>query len=125
MLSGSWINISKVGYLNKAKSVGNVWSFYFCGLNNVNVLAVFRHDFRVIHFLSHPSRSQRPCLISCEMFMFTRRTPRPNYSVRLVASFRKLLFSFSGLLGDAIQPSHPLSSPSPTFSLSLYQGLFQ
>ena len=28
-------------------------------------------------------------------------------------------------VSDAIQPSHPLSSPSPTFSLSLHQGLFQ
>ena len=28
-------------------------------------------------------------------------------------------------VGDAIQPSHPLSSPSPAFSLSQYQGLFQ
>ena len=29
-------------------------------------------------------------------------------------------------VGDAIQPSHPLSSPfPPTFSLSQYQGLFQ
>ena len=27
--------------------------------------------------------------------------------------------------GDAIQPSHPLSSPSPTFSLSQHQGLFK
>ena len=28
-------------------------------------------------------------------------------------------------VGDAIQPSHPLSSPSPpAFSLSQYQGLF-
>ena len=28
--------------------------------------------------------------------------------------------------GDAIQPSHPLSSPSPpTFSLAKHQGLFQ
>ena len=26
---------------------------------------------------------------------------------------------------DAIQPSHPLSSPSPAFSLSQHQGLFQ
>ena len=26
---------------------------------------------------------------------------------------------------DSIQPSHPLSSPSPTFSLSQRQGLFQ
>ena len=27
--------------------------------------------------------------------------------------------------GDAIQPAHPLSSPSPAISLSQYQGLFQ
>ena len=27
--------------------------------------------------------------------------------------------------GDAIQPSHPLSSPSPAFNLSQQQGLFQ
>ena len=28
-------------------------------------------------------------------------------------------------VGDAIQPSHPLSSPSPAFYLSQHQGLFQ
>ena len=28
-------------------------------------------------------------------------------------------------VGDAIQPSHPLLSPSPAFSLSQHQGLFQ
>ena len=28
-------------------------------------------------------------------------------------------------VGDGIQLSHPLSSPSPTFSLSKDQGLFQ
>ena len=28
-------------------------------------------------------------------------------------------------VGDAVQPSHPLSSPSPTFNLSQHQGLFQ
>ena len=28
-------------------------------------------------------------------------------------------------IGDAIQPSHPLSSPSPTFNLSHHQGLFK
>jgi len=28
-------------------------------------------------------------------------------------------------VGDTIQPSHPLSSPSPAFNLSQYQGLFQ
>ena len=28
-------------------------------------------------------------------------------------------------VGDAIQPSHPLSSPSPTFSHSQHQGIFK
>ena len=28
-------------------------------------------------------------------------------------------------VGDAIQPSHPLSSPSPTFNASQHKGLFQ
>ena len=28
-------------------------------------------------------------------------------------------------VGDAIQASHPLSSPSPAFNLSQHQGLFQ
>ena len=28
-------------------------------------------------------------------------------------------------VGDAIQPSNPLSSPSPAFNLSQHQGLFQ
>ena len=28
-------------------------------------------------------------------------------------------------LSDAVQPSHPLSSPSPAFNLSQYQNLFQ
>ena len=28
-------------------------------------------------------------------------------------------------VGDAIQPFHPLSSPSPAFNLSQHQGLFQ
>ena len=28
-------------------------------------------------------------------------------------------------VGDAIQPSHPLSSPSPAFCLSQHQGLFK
>ena len=28
-------------------------------------------------------------------------------------------------VGDDIQPSHPLSSPSPVFNLSQHQGLFK
>ena len=38
----------------------------------------------------------------------------------------ELAQTHSHRLGDAIQPSHPLSSPSPpTFNLSQHQGLFQ
>ena len=38
-------------------------------------------------------------------------------------SLHKLIWTW---VGDAIQPSHPLSSPSPpTFNLSQHQGLFQ
>ena len=29
------------------------------------------------------------------------------------------------LVSDAIQPSHPLSSPSPALNLSQHQGLFE
>ena len=28
-------------------------------------------------------------------------------------------------VGDAIQPSHPMSSPSPAFNISQHQSLFQ
>ena len=34
-------------------------------------------------------------------------------------------YSNSCHVSDAIQPSHPLSSPSPAFNLSQHQGLFQ
>ena len=36
-----------------------------------------------------------------------------------------LLKSHVHWVSDAIQPSHPLSSPSPAFNLSQHQGLFQ
>ena len=35
------------------------------------------------------------------------------------------LFKLMSIESDAIQPSHPLSSPSPAFNLSQHQGLFQ
>ena len=33
--------------------------------------------------------------------------------------------TYAHRVGDAIQPSHPLSSPSPAFNLSQHQGLFK
>ena len=37
----------------------------------------------------------------------------------------ELVQSHVHCVSDAIQPSHPLSSPSPAFNLSQHQGLFQ
>ena len=37
----------------------------------------------------------------------------------------KLAQTHAHQVSDAIQPSHPLSSPSPAFNLSQHQGLFQ
>ena len=42
-----------------------------------------------------------------------------------VHQFLKLAETHVYRVGDAIQPSHPLSSPSPAFSLSQHQGLFK
>ena len=45
--------------------------------------------------------------------------PIPHY----LPEFAQVHFHF---IGDAIQPSHPLSSPSPpAFNLAQHQGLFQ
>ena len=38
---------------------------------------------------------------------------------------RELVQTHVHWVGDAIQPSHPLSSPSPAFNLSQHQGLFK
>ena len=37
----------------------------------------------------------------------------------------ELAQTYVHLVGDAIQPSRPLLSPSPAFNLSQHQGLFQ
>ena len=52
-----------------------------------------------------------------------------DYSVPVFPVLHQLLElaqTLVHLVGDAIQPSHPLSSPSPpAFKLSQQQGLFQ
>ena len=47
----------------------------------------------------------------------------PGFSVH--HQLRELAQTHVHRIGDAIQPSHPLSSPSRTFNLSQHQGLFQ
>ena len=47
------------------------------------------------------------------------RPPCPSPTPRIYSNPRPLR------RGDATQPPHPLSSPSPAFNLSLHQGLFK
>ena len=48
----------------------------------------------------------------------------PGFPVR--RQFLEFTQTHVNRVSDAIQPSHPLSSPSPpTFNLSQHQGLFQ
>ena len=47
----------------------------------------------------------------------------PDFSV--LHHLLKLAQTHVHWVGYAIQPSHPLSSPSPTFNLSQHQGLFK
>ena len=49
----------------------------------------------------------------------TPRTAAPQCSLSITNSQ-----THAHQVSDAIQPSHPLSSPSPTFNLSQHQGLF-
>ena len=47
----------------------------------------------------------------------------PGFS--LLHHFPKLIQTHAHWVGDTIQPSHPLLSPSPAFNLSQHQDLFQ
>ena len=56
-------------------------------------------------------------LLSCVWRSVTPWTAAHQASLSIINS--------RSLFGDAIQPSHPLSSPSPAFNLSQHQGLFR
>ena len=52
------------------------------------------------------------------------RFPCPSPTLRACSNSQNLLIIYQ--VGDAIQPSHPLSSPSPpALNLSQHQGLFK
>ena len=61
---------------------------------------------------------------SCPTLCDSMDCSTPGFPVH--HQFPELIQIHAHWVGDAIQPSHPLSSPSsPAFSLSLHQGLFQ
>ena len=69
------------------------------------------HKFSSVQSLSHFQLFANPWTAACQA----------SLSITNSQSFLKLVHQ----VGDAIQPSQPLSSPSPAFSLSQHQGLFQ
>ena len=78
-----------------------------------------------IMFLSEDSES---CLSSVQSLNRVRLLAAP-WTAAPQAPVHCQLLEFTQThvhrVGDAIQPSHPLSSPSPAFHLSQHQGLFQ
>ena len=73
----------------------------------------------IIHMFQFSSINQ-----SCPTFWNTMDCSTPGLPVH--HQLLELAQTHVHRAGDAIQPSHPLSSPSPpTFNLFLHQGLFQ
>ena len=63
--------------------------------------------------------------LSCVQVFATPWTVARQASLSITNSWSLLRLNVHRV-GDAIQPSHPLSSPSPpAFNLSQHQGLFQ
>ena len=77
----------------------------FCGLKKKQILIQFSSVAQSCPTLSKPMECSTP------------RLPVHHNSL-------SLLKHVSNWVSDAIQPSHPLSSPSPAVNLSQHQGLF-
>ena len=71
-----------------------------------------------------PSRHQfRSVTQSCSTLCDPTGFSKPDFPVH--HQLAELTQTRIHRVGDAIQASHPLSSPSPAFNLSQHQGLFQ
>ena len=81
---------------------------------------MFIKPFQLYILCSQFSSVTQSCLTLCDPVDCS--TPRSPVHHQLL----KLAQTYVHGVGDAIQPSHPLSSPSPApFNLSQHQGLFQ
>ena len=73
-----------------------------------------------LHTMSSVQFSRSSCLSFCDPMDCSIRLSYPSPTPGACSN------SCSSLVGDVIQPSHPLSSPSPlACSISQHQGLFQ
>ena len=94
--------------------------FMYFGKREIGIQAV------TIILLAQQSQRRRwlfsRLLVSDSLWPMDRSTPR----FPVLHCLLELAQSHVHRVGDAIQPSHPLSSPSPSaFNLSQHQGLFQ
>ena len=115
-LFGNNFNLSK----DSRKSTVQITSWYF--VKKIHLLQLFD-----LIWLITSSSSLSPCFCmfssvtqSCPTLCDPMDCSTPGFSVHQLAQ------THVHWVGDAIQPYHPLSSPSPpAFNLSQHQGLFQ
>ena len=75
--------------------------------------SMLSYQFSSVQSLNHVRLFATPWIAACQASLS-------------ISNFRRLLKLMSNRVGDAIQPSHPRSSPSPpTLNPSQHQGLFQ
>ena len=109
-LSYLYMTIGKTIALTSQTFVGKVMSLLFSMLSRLVIAFLSRSKHLLISWLQPPST-----------VIF-----KPKKIKSVIVSPSKETQTHIHQVGDAIQPSHPLSSPSPpAFSLSEYQGLFQ
>ena len=86
--------------------------------NNLSVWSSLKYNYKNLHSVQFSSFAQS-CLTLCDPLDCST----PGLPVHKVPEFTQTPVHW---VHDAIQPSHPLSSPSPpAFNLSQHQGLFQ
>ena len=75
-----------------------------------------------MHFIGSLNSSVVVQLLSHVWHFVTPRSAACQASLSFTIS--RTCLTYVQWVGEAIQPSYPLSSPSPAFSLSQHQGLF-
>ena len=127
--------------LKKIENDSKKWSaitWYWIGIISIVKMPIMRktiHRFKVISVKSsmtfYRTRVNNPKMCrfgsvtqSCLTFCNPMECNMPGFPVH--HQFPELTQTHVSWVGDAIQPSHPLSSPSPlAFKLSQHQGIFQ
>ena len=109
----SIIHHSQVGFIPEVQEVFNMCK----STSVIHCISKLKNkDYMIISLFRHA----KSCLTLCNLM----NCNTPGFP--LLHHLPELAQTYIHRVGDAIQPSHPLSSPSPpAFSLSQHRGLFQ